>query len=102
MGLLLDLRELRVRHAYAGGAGLAVQAGDKKELLGILIGKRLEEDGVDDAENGGIGADAEGQREDGYESEAGILLQHAEREFQILKERGHSHLGARLYRVPGR
>ena len=87
--MLLDLREFRERHAYAGGAVLAVQTGDEEELLGTLVGQRLEENGVDDAENCGIRADAEGQREDGYEGEGGIFLQHAEGEFQVLKERGH-------------
>jgi hypothetical protein len=43
------------------------------EAAAVAVGKGLEEDAVDDAEEGGGGSDAEGEGEDGGEGEAGRL-----------------------------
>src|SRR5271170_6263710 len=47
----------------------------KYELAGIGEGQSLQQDGVDDAEDGGVGADAEGEREDSDDGEAGRFAQ---------------------------
>jgi hypothetical protein len=38
----------------------------------------VKEDGIDDGENRGVGADAEGESEDSDDGEAGVAKQHAE------------------------
>ena len=50
---------------------------DADELFGMGIGKPDEENSVDEAEDGGVGADAESQREDSDGREAGILAEQA-------------------------
>ena len=54
--------------------------GDVQELndaVGVGIVERLEQDGVDDGEDGGVGADAQGQGCDGCDGERGVGDQHA-------------------------
>jgi hypothetical protein len=62
-------------------------------LLGVRHGKRAIESGVEDAEDGGVGADAEGEREDDDREEAGAFAEVTERELEILadvlEELGH-------------
>src|SRR4029077_2893444 len=58
----------------------------RDELLRIGIGQRIEEHAVDDGEDGGVGADAEGKSEDRDEGEPGILAQRARAVAQILEE----------------
>src|SRR6202000_3013325 len=48
------------------------------EAIGVCERERAEDDGVDDAEDGGVGADAESERENGDEREAWIFAQSAE------------------------
>jgi hypothetical protein len=43
------------------------------EPAGLMVGQRLEQNTVDDAEDGGVGADAQGQAEDGGGREARML-----------------------------
>jgi len=56
----------------------------------IAIGHRqaLQECGVDDGEDGGVGADAEGERQDGGGGEAWPLPQHARGVAEILADVG--------------
>jgi hypothetical protein len=56
------------------------------ELLGMLDGKIAEQDLVDEGEDGGVGADAEGEREQGDQGEAGALGERAEAEAGVLEE----------------
>ena len=53
----------------------------------MRIGKRLLSHAVDHAEDGGVAAYAEGEREDGDEGEAGRLPQRAQRVAHVLRER---------------
>ena len=46
----------------------------------------MEEDRVDNREDGGVGPDAERQRQHGHEGKAGALLEHAQAAPQILLE----------------
>jgi hypothetical protein len=42
---------------------VVLAVGQRRDLLGICYGKRFEQDGVHQAENGRIGADADRQRQ---------------------------------------
>ena len=53
------------------------------------VGEWVDEDGVDDAEDGTGGADAEGEREDGRENEAGALAEFAGGVLEVGEERLH-------------
>ena len=55
----------------AGGADLR----DRHQALRVGIRQPLEQDGIDRAEDGRGGADAERQRQDGERGEAGVLPQ---------------------------
>ena len=57
---------------------------------GVGVGERLEQDGVDDGEDGGVGSDAEGERGDGSEGKAGIVGEHAQRMLDVVPEGAHS------------
>ncbi len=56
----------------------------QNEFSRIGIWERPQKHGVDDGEDGGVGADAEGEREHGDGGEAGGLAQHAEGEADVL------------------
>ena len=59
------------------------------ELLGVRHGQRLQQHRVDDRENRGVGADADGERQDGGGGEAAVLPQQPGREFTLLKQTIH-------------
>ena len=52
----------------------------------MRVGKRLQQDGVDQAEDGGAGSDAERESENRDGSEAGIFAEHAESETDVLQK----------------
>ena len=62
--ILLPVEEVQRRDTVALAARRLLE--DTNDLIGILIGQRLEKDGIDEAEDRGVGADAECQREDGH------------------------------------
>ena len=66
--------------AVAGDAfvSLRVEEMNDREAIGVAIGEGIDEDGVDDGEDGGGGADAEGEREDGGGGEGGAFAEFAE------------------------
>ncbi len=64
-------RELRQR-----GAVLRGLLAERHHAIRLGERQRLEQHGVDDAEDGGVGADAEGEREDGDGAVGGLLTQH--------------------------
>src|ERR1700746_1111363 len=53
------------------------------------IGQCAQEDGVDDAEDGGVRADTKSQSEDGDRSKATAFEQHTEAELDVLTEIHH-------------
>src|SRR5207245_11562148 len=59
------------------------------ELVGIRERQRIEEHTVDDGEERGVRADAQGQRQNSDRREAGILSQHAQSVADILPETHH-------------
>ena len=58
-------REVRIRHADAWGA-----LTDVDEAIGIAVHERPQQDAANDAEDGGVGADAERQRDDDGDGQA--------------------------------
>jgi hypothetical protein len=62
----------------AGEAALGGRRGDPDQLLRIGEWQRAEQQRVDDAEDGDVGADAEGEDEDGDDGEAAIAAEGAE------------------------
>src|SRR5262249_56605626 len=60
------------------------------QLLWIGKRQRLEQDGVDDAEHGGVGADAERERQDGRQREAGLPDEGADAVAEVLNESVHA------------
>jgi hypothetical protein len=61
---------------------------------------RIHEDGVDDAEDRGGGADAKGEGKDGCESESGMVAELAEGEAEIGKHGQSSPVGAMARSTP--
>ena len=66
-------------------AAVAFRCNDD-EALGIIEGQRAEEEGVDDAENGDVGSNAESEDEDGDNGEDAIAIEGADGVAEILEE----------------
>jgi hypothetical protein len=62
---------------------------DLHEPVGIVEGQGLEKDCVDDAEDGRVGANAEGHDENGNRCKSGALEQVSGCEFEIFEDSGH-------------
>jgi hypothetical protein len=60
------------------------------EASGIAEGEWAEEDGVYDAEDGGVCSDAQGQDDDGGCGEAGVFQQNTEAVFEIREKSVHA------------
>src|SRR5213595_3521891 len=58
---------------------------DNREPFGVAVRQRAEQKSVDNAENGGVGTDAEREREHGHGGEAGVLQQLAEGVAKVTK-----------------
>src|SRR5215467_8371400 len=72
-----------------GGAqafGRPIGKAQKYELLRVRQRKVAKQNGVHDAEDRGVSADAKGEGEDGDERETRRFAQHTEREAEVLKE----------------
>ena len=64
---------------------------DDDDPLRLGEGKRLEQDRVDDAENGRVRPDAQGEHADRDGGEPGALAERAERVPEVLTEIFHAH-----------
>jgi hypothetical protein len=65
---------------------LRIEKLNGREAIGVAVGVGTDEDSVDDAEDGGGGANAESEREDGGESECGAFAKFAD---GVAKVGGH-------------
>src|ERR1043165_5941759 len=61
----------------------------RHQLAGIGKRQRPQEHGVDDAEDGGVGADAERERDRRDDAQAGRLHQHAQAKLYVLNDGFH-------------
>ena len=77
---------VRMSSRMLGERAVRIRAGDADEALGRRVGKRREQNAVHQAEDRGVGADAERQREHGDGREARAAPQHARAEAQVLRE----------------
>ena len=66
---------------------------DVDDAFGVRKRKRTEENAVDQAEDGGIGADAERERDNGDGGKAFVLQKHANAVTNVVKQRVHDSLG---------
>src|SRR6267154_3598945 len=62
------------------------------DLAGILDRQRPKQQGINQAENGGVGADAQRQREHGYRGESEVLAKHSGSKANILPQRSQNRL----------
>ena len=74
------------------GEKLVVAGGYLKKLLRVGDGEGLENDGIDEAEDGGVGSDSECERKDGDGSECGGGSEGAGGVAKVLRE-AVEHLG---------
>ncbi len=84
---LLDLEA--VESGVAGVAGLVEEA-ELHDAVGTGVGEGIDEDGVNDGEDGACGADAEGEGEHGGEDEAGALAKFASGVLEVGEDRLHA------------
>ncbi len=87
MVVTVPVEEVRIRDRAGGEIRLALV--DADEPIGMGIGQRIEEDAVHDREQGGIRADAEGERQDGHQRETRGPDEGANGVAQILEQCGH-------------
>ena len=66
------------RHRHRPLVAVGIDLPQHRDLLGILVRQRVEDDGLDDAEDGGVGADAEREREHGDQHKGRLPAQGAE------------------------
>src|SRR5579862_6013732 len=88
-GRSADGLPLRSGEAEAGVLTAGKSAAQVHHAIRVRVWVGVYEDGIDDAEDCGGGSDAEGQRDDGGEGEAGGFPQLAQRVTQILKQGRH-------------
>ena len=102
-GLLAEIAVGRVGKRAVFLGVLPVLRVELDDLFRVGKRARAEDQRVDDAENTGVNADAEGQHDDGRCGEAGRLGEQAEGEFQVLKEgvHGDGQLGCPEYTPAG-
>src|SRR5438309_536503 len=76
--VVVPIEKIERIHDVAGTVMLDGRLPHADQPLGLRIRQRTEKNGVHHAENGGVGADAESEREYGDGGEARAALQHAE------------------------
>ncbi len=88
-GAILEVDEFGFGHADVGNVGAAEIVEDADELLLMGEGERAEQDGVNNAEDGDVGADAERESENRDDHEAWIFGQCAPGVANVSKEGAH-------------
>src|SRR5579863_3290909 len=83
-GMVADEREFGNREI--GNELLLVQPSEVNDAIRLRIGKRAKNNAVDNTENSGVGADSEGQSEDGDGSKTWRFAQHAQSEAQVQED----------------
>ena len=86
--LVVIAKSLEGRVGKASRSPFRVNLDELDQFLRILDRHHSQHDGVDQAEDGRIGANAESQCQHRYRSEAGILPKHAKRVMKVVKHRG--------------
>ena len=89
MILIAPVREVGERGGHLKPPALRDGLPHLHQSAGLLERKRAEQQRIDHAEDGAVGADAERERDDGDQREAGILQQRAQAVAQVLPECVH-------------
>ena len=90
IGLLRPISKVEKRDVAFGNARRPrVFAFEEDDAFGVRKRKRTQENAVDEAEDSGIGADAERERNDGDGGEAFLLQQHAGSVADVVQEGCH-------------
>src|SRR2546426_1483529 len=82
--------ELGVSARKLAGTPVAVCNPDGPQVLGVLDRNGTKTDGVDELEDGSVGADTEGESQDGDDGKAGTEAKKPESMAKVAPERGHS------------
>lgn len=85
--LRFPVDEIRPGEGILAGRGLGFVKPDQAVRIGI--GERAQQDGIDDAEDGGVGPNAGGQGQDGYRRESTGFEQGPDGVPQVLNEGSH-------------
>ena len=72
-----------------GAIAVRIGVHELDDAVGLGIGERLEQDGVDDGEDGGVGSDAEGESGDGRDGERRSGDERAEGVAQVAEKVAH-------------
>jgi len=86
MILIAQRREIKIGPTGLDGLVLGGLFKNVEKLIGVRVRKGFYDDGVYDAENCSVGADAEGQGDYCDGGESGIVAQHAEGVARVLQE----------------
>ena len=78
--------EIRIRNAGFWNSLLQIGLKRGDQLLGMRVGQRLKQNRIHHAENCGVGADAQRQRQYRDGSEAGVFAQHAKCIARVLQK----------------
>jgi len=78
LAIVTNIHQVAAGEARDLMAGLFRIGGDGNNSIGIRIAERRKQNAIDDAENGCVRADSEGEREDGYYGEAGVFTEGSE------------------------
>ena len=81
---------VRHRRPRAFDAGAREAVVHRHEPIGLGVWQRPKEDRLDDREDGGVGADAQRQRQEGGEGEGPVLPEEPAREYEIQPQSVHS------------
>ncbi len=87
--LVLNVDVLAGRGPVAENADCRRMQPDGRQPVGMRIGKRTQQQRVDHAENGGIGADADGQGGHDDQRQHHVLAKHAKGVAKILEPEAH-------------
>ena len=88
-GARLPPPQVEFRRRCTGKRSLRRRVDEHDQTTRLRIRQRPEQDGVEDREDGGIGADAQRQRGQRDGSKTGVLTQHAHSVAQIVEQRIH-------------
>src|SRR5215472_13218674 len=90
VGLRFPVKEIRAGKRVVTGRGFSFE--EPHELAGIVKRKRAQQDCVNDAEDGGVSADAEGQGDNCHGGEPASFPEVAKTEAKILQNGSHGKL----------